>query len=568
MKSLHGGGSLYRDEFRKVASFLGRCGAVLFLINAMGVDQYTSTYTTAIQTGGDVTDSAMSFSGEESLHYIAQQSGGKYMEGTSENISQRIQNMHRSFYEISFRDIGGKTNSLRDISITSKRKGVSIVSIRSIERRKTYDRMNAVEREMLAVNLISSNPLVKRKVSAFNAKILKTKKSKKKVVYHVRLPLSYLFKDIDLYKVVVGTGGGVAEIKKVEKEAIYPRKDKMKITFNFDKKEQATENLGTYFVMVNPKGNTARIHGIGEYDEDMEIMEEIEKKAQKIAREKRKSKETIPLEELNRYLAGVSQYCEKIKKSAFHFFCKESIAETRIPLTSRQQDIPDIGVADMRLRPARALRNVREKVYTQVNKYEFTYRLIKQGVRIKEEREFLSSHDNVKVARNNKKVPRAFFSQKAVFAPITLFDHSRQALYDYTFLRYEQWQGRPAIVIEATPKDPQKEKSTVYGDVWIDKEDFSVLKIEADPNSIMGYEQLKGLAKKLRTRLKLSLETEFGLLHHGIRFPTSVRSLEKYKGGRLISKHKGSAGWERTRTIFSYKDYRFFDVKVDVSVQK
>jgi VWFA-related protein len=568
MKTLHGGASLYRDEMKKVASFLGRCGAVLFLINTMGVDQYTSTTTTAYQTGGDVTDSFFNFSGEDSLHFIAQKSGGKYMEGTSENISQRIQNMHRSFYEISFPDIGGSKGMVRDISITSKRKGVTIVSIRSIERRKTYDRMNAVEREMLAVNLISSNPLVKRKILAFNAKIIKTKKSKKKIVYHVMLPPSFLLKNIDLYKIMVSSKDGTFEVKKVEKETFYPRRGKFKVEFKFDKNEKDIAAIGTYFVYVDPTRNAARIHGIGEYDDDMEIMELLERQQQEITRSQKKSKETIPVAELNRFLAGAANYCDKVKQSAFHFYCKEGIVETRMPLTSSQRDIPDIGVSDMRLRPASALRNVREKVYTKVNKYEFTYRLIKQGVSIKEEREFLSSHDNVKIARNSKKLPRAFHSQKAVFAPITLLDRGRQGLYNYNFLRFDQWNGRPAVVIEAVPKSPGKEKFTVYGDIWLDKEDFSVLKIEADPRSIMGFEQLKGLAKKLRTRLKLSLETEFGLIQNGIRFPTKVSTLEKYKGGRLISRYKGSAGWERTRTVFSYKDYRFFDVKVDVSVQK
>jgi hypothetical protein len=38
-----------------------------------------------------------------------------------------------------------------------------------------------------------------------------------------------------------------------------------------------------------------------------------------------------------------------------------------------------------------------------------------------------------------------------------------------------------------------------------------------------------------------------------------------------VDKHgspKGASGWERNRTTFTYKDYQFFDVKVEVSLDK
>ena len=123
------------------------------------------------------------------------------------------------------------------------------------------------------------------------------------------------------------------------------------------------------------------------------------------------------------------------------------------------------------------------------------------------------------------------------------------------------------VVIEALPKDPG-ETAAIYGTLWIDTEDFSILKIEADPRSIKGYEALKKLATKLRTRLHLSLEIDFNRQQKGIRFPTKISFLENYKGGRLISMNQGSKGWERTRTEFVYSDYRFFNVQTDVTVQK
>jgi hypothetical protein len=74
------------------------------------------------------------------------------------------------------------------------------------------------------------------------------------------------------------------------------------------------------------------------------------------------------------------------------------------------------------------------------------------------------------------------------------------------------------------------------------------------------------LAKELRTRLHLSLEIDFDHQQKGIRFPTKVSFLEKYKGGRIINRNQGPKGWERTRTEFFYSDYRFFDVQTDVTI--
>jgi len=124
---------------------------------------------------------------------------------------------------------------------------------------------------------------------------------------------------------------------------------------------------------------------------------------------------------------------------------------------------------------------------------------------------------------------------------------------------------RIPLIEEIIPKY-QEEENSIYGNVWIDLEDYSILKIEADPRSINGYQSLKNLEKRLNARLFLTLEIQFDEVRNGIRFPTEVLLLEKYKGGRYVSTYKGSEGWERNRTTFSYTDYRFFDVKVEVSI--
>jgi hypothetical protein len=125
------------------------------------------------------------------------------------------------------------------------------------------------------------------------------------------------------------------------------------------------------------------------------------------------------------------------------------------------------------------------------------------------------------------------------------------------------------VVIEAIPKNNNNQQGhSIYGKVRIDVENYSVMGIEADPRSINGYQALKEIGERIKARLDITLEIEFDQLYNGIRFPTRVHLLAKYRGGPHVSALKGAAGWERNRTTFTYKDYQFFDVKVEVSIDK
>jgi hypothetical protein len=122
-------------------------------------------------------------------------------------------------------------------------------------------------------------------------------------------------------------------------------------------------------------------------------------------------------------------------------------------------------------------------------------------------------------------------------------------------------------VIEGIPKRRDVTNS-IWGKVWIDCQDYSILKIEAAPESITGYQILKEIEKQLNTRLYLTLEIDFDEIYEGIRFPTRVHMLEKYRGGRYVSTYSGPSGWERNRTVFTYSDYRFFHVSMNVTLEE
>jgi VWFA-related protein len=552
----------YYHYFKNAANSLSRSGAMIFIINSTGMLQY-STLTSSL-------------SGKDTLHLLATESGGTYLEGTHEKIVERLENMHRAYYEISFPDIPLLKGTIRKVSITPKRKGIKIHSLRTLEKRKHYIQMNSLEKEILVLNLVTQpdNSLIRSTISAYNARVDKTKKDKKGVTYTIKLPPGYLQQQIDLYKVWLAVNDqGLARLEKMEKESLYPRKDRVKIQFQLtpgtkDKKQEQEKKeiegeTETYFVLVNrgPEPARACVHGMELYEEDPELIAEEKKK---LAKEQKKG-EIISKEEMAGILQGAAHYCQKLKQSAFHFYCREKVLETRKTIN----DSVERGrISYLRRRVInRTPEEIYRMGYTQVKNYVFGYRLIKQGDRIIEERDWISSGDNVKVKRDQVVKTNAFFSEKAVFAPITILDPTRQDRYNFQFIRFDERNGRPAAVIEALPKNPA-ETAAIYGTLWIDKEDFSILKIKANPQSIKSYKLLKDLALKLRTRLHLSLEIDFDRQQKGIRFPTKISFLEKYKGGRIISTNRAPNGWERTRTRFVYSDYRFFSVQTDVTVQE
>jgi hypothetical protein len=344
---------------------------------------------------------------------------------------------------------------------------------------------------------------------------------------------------------------------------------KRKIKLQFEKKKNQPPGLKPYFAMVNGTAAAALVRAIGHEGVDPEDPQE------KLQPSKG---ENISAEELQIILTQAAGYCEKIKQSAFHFFCKEKIVESWESLFSLQDisrrlyspmERPEVRKQLKTLIMRYQQMKINGEVKTIMNIYTFTYRLIKRGAEIKEEREWFSSKDNVPISRDQVVKPTVFFSERAVFAPLTILAKERQNMYDYRFIRYDKHKGQPAVVIEAIPKNnPNPQEHSIYGKIWIDREDFSVLRIEADPRSIKGYRVFKEIADGLNARLDITLGIEFNQLHNGIRFPTEVQLLEKYKGGPHVSALKGASEWERNQTTFTYNDYQFFDVKVEVSIDK
>jgi len=582
IKSMYGGDSFYQYQLKNAAKSLGQSSTVLFIINPKGVVDHDTLTTTRNREEIEGVKEIDSFdenptsqslnekllSGEDSLRFLAGESGGRYLEGAEEEIVKSLTDLHRAYYEISFQDIPSRDHSkTRDIRIKSKRNNITLHSLRTLEKPKRYTEMTAIEQEIVVLNLISYNPLMRNNLAFDSVRVTGVEEEKEQTTFQVSLPEEFLYHDLDLYKCRLR---GSQELVGMERERIIPEKPSLRIAIPTLLKPNepstsplaADEPIKPYFVLINRSANRALIRGIGD-----EMWIEAETEPQKTAAASHAAQETPQNQEaLNRLLQGTANYCDKLRNSAFHFICTEEIQELRIPLATddRMEEFYErLNISHLIPRDLEKLRN---EVLPEKKDYLFTYRLLKQGENILEERDWLSENKEG-IHQNNVIRPTAFLSQKAVFAPLTLLARERQECYQYRFIRYDYLEGRPVAIISALPRNPGS-TNVVYGTLWVDNQDFSIMKIEADPHSIVGYEKLADLARQLKTHLDLSLETDFNKTYNGLRFPTRVCMIENYRGGRTVSSLRGPLGWERNRTVFTYSDYQFFNVQMDVTVEK
>jgi hypothetical protein len=135
--------------------------------------------------------------------------------------------------------------------------------------------------------------------------------------------------------------------------------------------------------------------------------------------------------------------------------------------------------------------------------------------------------------------------------------------YKYKIIDEESINERETIVIEVTPKTDIRDMPN-YGKVWVDKGDYSILKIEVEDESLVGFKRIKE-ASKMNTTPMVSITHFYDEVYKTdknqvIRFPSrtvfdyQTRSPGKRYRDRII----------KAKTQFVYDDYKFFTVEVDV----
>ena len=232
--------------------------------------------------------------------------------------------------------------------------------------------------------------------------------------------------------------------------------------------------------------------------------------------------------ELELILKKCADYCERLGNVALFFICQEEIKE-EIRRTGR----------------ARRERNV----------YVYDYQLIRKQNEINERRILLEENRQKKHEKNAQLKTKFFSYKNIIFGPIDLLSKRWQQYYNYRIVKEEKLKGEKSIVIEAVPK-PSVKLDYLYGKIWVRKNDFSILKIEWEHQSIKNYENIEKIARRIGAKPRITLITEYGFEKNGIRFPSKLFIREAYnRWGRIFT---------RSKYTVIYGGYKFFTVETEI----
>ena len=253
--------------------------------------------------------------------------------------------------------------------------------------------------------------------------------------------------------------------------------------------------------------------------------------------------------ELEEILKKSGAYCDRLAHSALYFVCREKVEEESHYEIYNYWTHRERGGLGIPIPPT---------VHT--DSWVYDYQLIKQENRYEENRCLLEENGHLRHEDHARLKTHFFYSQRSILGPVGLLRTENQESYDYRILKKERAAGRKAWVLKVRPREAASHNPN-YGKIWVDAEDFSVLKIEVEADSLAGYNRPR-ISEAVFAPTVIHL---YGIEKSGLRFPSETLFSQKYDSLNRYSKRRSSLTKRSTR--FTYSGYRFFTVEVDVRVK-
>ena len=254
--------------------------------------------------------------------------------------------------------------------------------------------------------------------------------------------------------------------------------------------------------------------------------------------------------DLEHILARCAEYCERLANSALFFVCQENIQEEIYQYQMRRI------VVDRNRQRAASMSHLQPRPKRFANNYIYDYQLIKKGDSITENRILLKENGKEKNIKNSRLKTQRFYSERSVFGPVGFLSKVWQSMYNYKIKQEEKIDGKKAYVIEATPKQEIAGKPN-YGKIWVDKEDFSIVRIEIEQESLAGFQEMIKESEKRGVKPIITVIHDYNVKKNGLRFPSQITFTEEYEHGSMGTLPK-------SRLLVTYDNYRFFTVEVEV----
>ena len=335
--------------------------------------------------------------------------------------------------------------------------------------------------------------------------------------------------------------------------AVHADGEMAKLERNFEPEEKAiTASMklsfprgGEYTLIVeardNQTGKKAAISkkiDVPKTGSDIEVLLTETHKAEKNAGSK---------SELDAVLEKTAKYCEKLKNATFYFTCLEEIKDVYI---LKGQEIKN-------------------------DFYRHDYQIIMDGNgRMSEKRENMDEEtgitgtDKKKRKRKKKKkdepplILTNFYSYYPFLMPVTLLGKENQENYSYQLLDKEKIGIRETLKVSVDPRE-KSGRAINHGVVWLDVRDGSVVKIELSPFSLRGIDALQEVARRKGAMLKVTDIHWYEIEKDQLRFPSKTE-ISEIKLAQYGPANEKERELENSKTVFAYKNYRFFKVNVDV----
>jgi hypothetical protein len=197
-------------------------------------------YTINPRYGDDIND--RNASGEMSLRYLASESGGKYFAGSKPTkIIERIKKTTAAYYEVFYTvqpDMGNNMN----IRIECQREGINIHSLIHTETNRPYNRMEAVQKKLFALNVANNGNW-----SRIVGKVMKAKyrNNTRADQYTLQIPIPKVMQNqkLDIFSIRMDP--------KTQKTAIDVISRDVKTLLNLNIKKQKGKKQ--FFVVIEPQ---------------------------------------------------------------------------------------------------------------------------------------------------------------------------------------------------------------------------------------------------------------------------------------------------------------------------
>ena len=267
--------------------------------------------------------------------------------------------------------------------------------------------------------------------------------------------------------------------------------------------------------------------------------------------------------ELKTVLDECSDYCQKLSDYALYYVCLEKIDEKFKRVTEEYiTTLSTVGGPD--LYPDE---HMAAKLYqlmlkgTEKDAYVYDYQLIRKDGKTDEKRALLGSTDRKKGEKDAISGAKLSYSIQPILVPVRLLCQERRYLFSYRLAKDEKVMGRKSYVIEVQPKS-DKAADIMQGKVWVDKENYRILKVEVQSSYVEGYEEVYKECSKHYLTPHFTLTHLYEVEKNGIMFPSRSKIRVEYSG---FSRTKRGL---KSETKIKYSNYKFFTVEVDHEIIK